>query len=217
MAEVSQYTEADLYRVILFASRGAKLLVLPQKGKLRLPTCRVPKQQRIAEHLTAAVQSRWSPQAVCLFRLDSGSCPSGLHYHVMEACEEDPCRAAGANWVSFASLDASGCQRGPFGRLGWFSELTAWTQDALRSEGLVPSGRFTQLNASPTFSLVRLAAGRFHATNRHQKASDHGIDAHGAASSRLSVNNWRTSRSRLPPSANLPIPDPHRDSRLLHS
>jgi hypothetical protein len=50
---------------------------------------------------------------------------------------------------------ASGHKHRPFARFGWFSELSAWVRRAAASEGLTPSGRFKQLNASPTFSLVR--------------------------------------------------------------
>jgi hypothetical protein len=48
--------------------------------------------------------------------------------------------------------DASG---GPFASLGWFHELEQWVQEELRPQGLRLSGRFRQLNASPTFSLIR--------------------------------------------------------------
>jgi hypothetical protein len=45
--------------------------------------------------------------------------------------------------------------RGPFARLGWFHELERWVQEEITPQGLLLSGRFCQLNAYPTFSLIR--------------------------------------------------------------
>jgi len=178
MANLPQAIETDLCRIILFSSSGTKLLFIPESGGLRLPALRVPRYQRLAENLTASLQSEWSQQAVCLLRLDSTSAPSGAHYHVMETCEENPPDSTGSRWICVSSLvesqfqegsdyaavtkSLSECQdcvsrrkHGPFARFGWFSELTSWIRHAVASEGLTLSGRFTQLNASPAFSLVR--------------------------------------------------------------
>src|SRR5208337_1887108 len=45
--------------------------------------------------------------------------------------------------------------RGPFGRLGWFPDLKRWVQEEIATHGLHLNGRFRQLNASPSFSLIR--------------------------------------------------------------
>jgi hypothetical protein len=45
---------------------------------------------------------------------------------------------------------------GPFGRLGWIEELVCWAQHECEPYGLRLTGKFRQLNASPTFSLIRL-------------------------------------------------------------
>ena len=47
-------------------------------------------------------------------------------------------------------------QTGPFGRPGWLEELFEWAQEQLSPLGLRANGNFRQLNASPTFSLIRL-------------------------------------------------------------
>ena len=50
----------------------------------------------------------------------------------------------------------SGESIGPFGRPGWIEELVCWAQRESEPYGLRLTGKFRQLNASPTFSLVRL-------------------------------------------------------------
>jgi len=44
---------------------------------------------------------------------------------------------------------------GPFSRLGWFCDLRNWMNSVIEPMGFHLTGRFRQLNASPTFSLVR--------------------------------------------------------------
>ena len=44
---------------------------------------------------------------------------------------------------------------GPFARLSWFEELCEWVGGAIASRGHRLNGNFRQLNASPSFSLIR--------------------------------------------------------------
>jgi hypothetical protein len=44
---------------------------------------------------------------------------------------------------------------GPFSRLGWFSELQNWIESVVEPIGFHVNGRFQQLNASASFSLIR--------------------------------------------------------------
>ncbi len=53
--------------------------------------------------------------------------------------------------VDFQSREATG----PFGRPGWIEELFSWVQHEIDPYGLRLSGEFRQLNASPTFALLR--------------------------------------------------------------
>jgi Phosphotransferase enzyme family len=173
-----QQTEADLHRVILFASQGEELLVLPGQGRIRLPDVSMPRHQRIAEHLTASVCRDCSQDAISLFSLSASSTDSETRYEVMESTGAQRSDAAGLHRVSLSSLRecqfeesadaravaraiaeceeyAAGSKQGPFGRLGWFAELTEWVRGQIRPSGLTLNGRFRQINASPTFSLVR--------------------------------------------------------------
>ena len=45
--------------------------------------------------------------------------------------------------------------RARFHALGWFSELRNWIESVVEPIGLHVNGRFRQLNASPSFSLIR--------------------------------------------------------------
>jgi phosphotransferase family enzyme len=50
----------------------------------------------------------------------------------------------------------SGEAFGPFGRPGWIEELFSWVKHAIEPLDLRLSGGFRQLNACPTFALIRL-------------------------------------------------------------
>jgi len=176
--QFEQQIETDLHRVILFASNGEEILVRQDHARLDLPAVPVPRQQRVAENLTAFLRREWSQDAVSLFALDPSSINSETCYQVTESTAAQRSTVAGFRWVSVSTLEESQfegpedytaianalarCEEyaasrghGPFGRLGWFAELTEWVRDRIRPAGLTLNGRFTQLNACPTFSLIR--------------------------------------------------------------
>lgn len=178
MVDTVQSTEAEVYRIILFGSHGAELLVLPKNGRLHLPTVQRPGHQRVAQSLTSSLRSDWLQETIRLFSLDSDQPESECRYEVMQSCALHPSHTPGSRWASIASLAESdfedtadptaiakanaecqayavGRRYGPFARLGWFSELTDWIRDEIRRLGLSLNGRFSQLNASPTFNLIR--------------------------------------------------------------
>ena len=172
MTHLSQAPETDLWRIILFASSGKRLLALPTDGRWRLPTLTVPRFRRLAEHLTTALAAECSQKAVCLFRLDLDSDRSDLRFHVMESCEDSSAPSDGSQWVSISSLtdsqfadplDLAAVQkalavcpgRGALAKLGWFSDLTAWVREIAAREGLILRNHFSQLNADPPFGLIR--------------------------------------------------------------
>lgn len=51
---------------------------------------------------------------------------------------------------------ATGDKPGPFGKAGWLRELFRWAEEQVAPLGIRLTGNFRQLNASPTFSLIRL-------------------------------------------------------------
>jgi hypothetical protein len=174
----SKQTETDLQRVIVFALRGAELLVLSEGGRFRLPGLSVPRDQRTAEYLTEYVRTRFGLDAVSLFAIGASSADVEMHYQVMETVGVSRSTFPCLKWLSISSLDESQfeepndlialraalvrCDRHTedskfafFGRLGWFTELTEWVEHQIRPLGFSLNGRFTQLNATPTFTLVR--------------------------------------------------------------
>jgi hypothetical protein len=178
MQDKEPVNETDLYRAVLFTTCGTRVLVVSDEARLRLPTLPVPKYRRIAEHLTASLESEWAQRAICLFRLDWSPPAGGVRYFVMQSSEPNlPC-APRSHWVAVSSLDerqfhetsdytaiaeslrecgdyAEGRKPGVFARLGSFSEIDEWVREAAAPEGLTLSGRFSQFNAGPAFSLVR--------------------------------------------------------------
>jgi thiamine kinase-like enzyme len=176
--QFEQQIETDLHRVILLASNGAEVLVRQDHARLDLPAVPIPRHQRVAENLTAFMRREWSQDAVSLFALNPSSINSETRYQVTESIVAQRSAVAGFRWVSVSSLQesqfeeaddcaaiaralaqcqecAAGRERGPFAKLRWFAELTEWVREQIRPAGLILSGRFTQLNASATFSLVR--------------------------------------------------------------
>jgi hypothetical protein len=176
--QFEQQIETDLHRVILLRSNGAEVLVRPDQAGLCLPAVSIPRHRRLAENLTAFMRREWSQDAVSLFALNPCSRECERRYQVAESTASQRSTIAGFRWVSVASLEesqfeepkdytaiasalaqceqyAAGRWPGPFGRLGWFAELTEWIRERIRPAGLTLNGRFTQLNGCPTFSLIR--------------------------------------------------------------
>ena len=83
--------------------------------------------------------TRWVP----LSRLSQDSFIDARDYSVI-------CQARVA-----CNVQIEGASAGPFARVGWFRELCDWIEDVVEPMGFHLNGEFRQLNASPSFSLVR--------------------------------------------------------------
>jgi hypothetical protein len=178
--DLIQQSECETYRAIVLDQDGTALLLAPTDKGFLLPSAEVPRWQRLAENLTAAMKSKWGCDAICLFAPDaaaSASHSSGVNYQVFECWNRTETGNAPAEWVPISSLseksfqdsaDYSAVQQsvaegnaysrgrgGPFAQLGWFRELQTWVGDAIRPLGLQLKGPFCQFNASPSFSLIR--------------------------------------------------------------
>jgi hypothetical protein len=57
--------------------------------------------------------------------------------------------------IALCSAERKELTSGPFARLGWFKELREWLETVIEPLGFHFNGNFRQLNASPSFSLVR--------------------------------------------------------------
>ncbi len=166
-------------RLIITRLDATEILLLPNGAEWTLPRVEIHTEQRVAEQLTAETQKGWGLETCCLFVPSSGT--SGRNGEAMCAVMESVTRngkaPAGTYWMpravasgrgvveeagaireSLAELDsyANGERPGPFAKPGWLRELFDWAQEQVSPSGLRVTGHFRQLNASPTFSLIRL-------------------------------------------------------------
>ena len=75
---------------------------------------------------------------------------------LVENCFRDPGDFHAVRRAIAQSMSQSeGTPRGPFGGLGWFPDLQRWVQEEIKPNGLHLNGKFRQLNACSTFSLIR--------------------------------------------------------------
>lgn len=179
--EQSQQSEKEIYRVIVLRQSGPELLLARNESGFCLPEVEVPRWQRVAEDLNAAMTNTWGEEVVCLFAIDAGFPLDGehvVHYQVAEHWRCSGKSAVPTQWVSVGALhqdvsvdasDYAAIQRsiaecddwarkpvaGPFAQLGWFKELCNWISEVTAPRGFHLNGNFRQLNASPSFCLIR--------------------------------------------------------------
>jgi hypothetical protein len=168
-------------RIILLRGKNLEVLLGFDGTLWNLPEVRIPLWQRPAEHLTAALRATCGIDAVSLSSLGALPAASGstqIRYEIMEPYGHRDAAPGGKQWVATDILVAShfrdpldchavlqaiaelmasaeGTMRRSFGRLGWFRDLQQWVQQEIGIHGLHLSGRYRQLNACPTFSLIR--------------------------------------------------------------
>lgn len=173
--------ESEIYRVILLRQASTELLLASIEGGLSLPEVTIPRWHRAAENIGAAMKSTWGEEVICLFEADGttpDACHNRIHYQVTEHWRSVGKSEVWTRWVrmeelhqnslvdpsDYAAIQRSLAERdtlardrvaGPFAQLGWFKELFGWVEEVIALRGLHLSGNFRQLNASPTFSLIR--------------------------------------------------------------
>jgi Phosphotransferase enzyme family len=179
--ESTKQSDRETYRVIVLAQGGNELLLAPAGDGFLLPSVEVPRWQRIAENLTAAMRKEWGHEVVCLFNPDVSApafSANDHNYQVMESHGPIANSSRRTEWLRVASLSEDGfadpadymavqrslaecagyldsVPRGPFAKFGWFKELQAWIEEVIGPLGFHLTRSFAQLNASPSFSLVR--------------------------------------------------------------
>jgi hypothetical protein len=177
-------TQPDRTQVRLIITRhlASEVLLLRRDSGWVLPCLELPAGARPGEELAAGVSAKYQVTTYCLrIRRDLGSPPepSRDRYALMEARNPTDDTPAGTVWVtrsaaisspnillddqsairsSFEDLDRylDDPAAGPFARPAWIDELFGWAQGRVEPLGWRLTGTFQQLNASPTFSLVRL-------------------------------------------------------------
>ena len=174
---------ADTYLLVLTRRDATELLLVREGRGWALPRVDVQPHQRIAPQLTSATSTIWGIEAYCSFisSLSAQGRPRQFKCAVMESVGQNDQAPAGALWVSrsrvescveestamtiratYDELDdyAKNSARGHFAKPGWLRELFEWTQAHIDPWNLKLTGRFDQLNASPTFSLIRMETNR---------------------------------------------------------
>ncbi|MGH9734221.1 MAG: phosphotransferase [Candidatus Acidiferrales bacterium] len=169
---------ADTYRLIVTRRNATEILLLPVGHSWVLPRVEIERHQRVAEQLTTEAARAWGMETCCLFvppaapgRAEQAACavlepvgqnaaPPGSARWLPSAAAAQYCDSAEAAAVGNALTETrayvTGQKRGPFARPGWVRELFIWANEQLAPLGLRLTGKFEQLNASPTFALVRL-------------------------------------------------------------
>jgi hypothetical protein len=178
--EAIKQSACEIDKVIILPRNGGEVLVVPDGGRLALPTVRTPRGQRLAEAVATAVQNDWQQEVVYLFELDTLPVSSDEcnRYHVTELWKVFGDATGATQWANISDLStqyfvdsadykaicqsfakcnspASGKRAEPFARLGWFGELREWINTAIEPLGLRLAEDFRQLNAGPSFSLIR--------------------------------------------------------------
>jgi hypothetical protein len=177
----SQRAPQDLYRLLVLQKSGSEVLVASERPPFTLPCVEIPKWERVAENLIEAVRERYGISAVCLFTPEPSGATTDRErplYQVMETREGGTEVTDEMRWLPLDSISdqsfadeqdrlaitdmlcqiaafQSGEAIGPFGRPGWIEELFLWVQHESEPYGLRLTGKFRQLNASPSFSLIR--------------------------------------------------------------
>lgn len=170
-------SERENWRAIVFNSDGTMVRLKVSEGGFVFPSVEIPRWERLAENLTAALEQQWGCEAVCLFTLDrlqdGGTNDS---YEVME-CWRDDAHSSDTVWKLRQSLTSESFEdpaeyrilercfeqlvryerdpSSPFARRGSFTRVRNWTRDAIRPFGLELETSFRQYNSSESFSLIR--------------------------------------------------------------
>jgi len=171
----SQQPTNPLQRMIILSRTGSEvLMVRDQRGDYVLPCIQVNANQRLAEQLNRKLQDSLSVSACCLFRLAGEAAGD---FEVLEYISHAAVHPL-STWLRVDSLGEQclakeeerltitsamrefqarthGLQDEPFARPGWMADLFNWARAQLPRE-LHLTGGFQQLNAEPTFALVRL-------------------------------------------------------------
>jgi phosphotransferase family enzyme len=184
------------YRLIVTRHNAAEFLLLPRGRGWSLPFVEIPPEQRTAQQLTAELYAASGWRGYCL--LISPAKQELSRWAAIEIASHGNDSRVGGRWFPVdattqldidSAIDRAVIEKcteelamrrrqsnhAPFARAGWLTELFRWVAEQIAPVGLRLTGGFTQLNASPAFTLIRLetdgsavwfkAAGR---PNRHE-------------------------------------------------
>jgi hypothetical protein len=167
------------YLVIVGRHNATEVLLKTERSMLSLPSLVISSKERRAPELVAAIRQELGIETYCLWTSDSihSTKDTTRRFAVMEALGACDRLSVGTVWTShhaalsgdnFVPKDQAALRaaledlaryraktkQAPFGRPEWLEELLGWVEQEIRPRKL--SGRFRQLTASPTFSLLRI-------------------------------------------------------------
>jgi hypothetical protein len=174
----SHHTHMDRWRIVIPGHNASEILVLADKGAFVLPEVLVPRNQRLAWHLNEEIKRNWQLPILSIVPVNNNANTGeseSAQYHVAEIVPPGEILPPGTSWVNFALLapetfrdaadfDAvrtffnplsSAKEDGPFARVGWFADVSAWVQPIAALQRLEWNGRFEQFHAAAGFSLIR--------------------------------------------------------------
>jgi hypothetical protein len=168
----------EVFGVVLCRHDASELLLQVSAEGWQLPLIWRPPHVRVAQHLTSSIERYWNLRTYCLFfGCDKGSPDRRVPTYIAEVCDPDAEIPAAMRWLPVASLasarfkdqadfaaiqvslarldDYRHSSPGAFARPGWLRTVTEWVAGQAARFGLRLTGTFRQLNACPTFSLLR--------------------------------------------------------------
>jgi len=171
--------EINTYHLIVTRQDASEILLSPCGSGWAIPSVEIHPHHRLAEQLTQEADRALGVEAYCLLipELSNRGRDGKAKCAVLESVRQTDNTASGARWfpgvevehhieaseaqlvqdaIEELSTYATNKEAGSFARPGWLAELLSWTQEQLSPLGLRLTGAFHQLNASPTFSLIRL-------------------------------------------------------------
>ena len=166
------------YRTIITRQEANEVLVSTAGAVRAIPSWTLGRA-RPSEHLVHAANQQFGLETYCLWASDAIDSSLGAPsdpYAVLEALGTKNEAAKGTAWIRSADLlcnatlapaDRRAVSRALdmlkknsadawFARPGWLPELWQWVKGQIAPLGLAPTGRFRQINASPSFSLIRI-------------------------------------------------------------
>lgn len=175
----------ETWVLLMIRRAGKEVLVSASGAKYNLPQVQIPAQQRIAANINRSVERKFGLRVISLYEvIPRGPALAGdSHYHAVAAVESAQMPPEGYRWACLHTLKADSFSRDrefagiealrlglkrvardlaaePFRKAAWFTEVKNWVGRSLRPYSLRPSGIFEQLNACPTFSLIRFETNR---------------------------------------------------------
>lgn len=165
------------YRLIVTRHNAVEFLLLPGASGWSLPFVEIPPEQRTAQQLTAELYAASGWRGYCL--LISHAIEELPRWAAIEIASHGNASHLGGRWFPLdaeahlridSAVDRAVIEKcteelamhwkqpnqAPFAKTGWLAELSCWVAEQIAPVGLRLTGGFTQLNASPAFTLMRL-------------------------------------------------------------